>query len=636
MMVLSVVLALGGAVGEPVTERALIIGNNQSPTLGRPTLQYADDDAVRYRLTYGLMLPASNITLLTRFDRDTEQLTPAEVVPSAAPTRAAVVAAFEQLVQTSIQAQAKHERFVVTVIFAGHGDVNEGEGFIELEDGRLSAAELNGWLARINADETRLILDSCNSFAMVAPRKPGGKRFSTPKELASQVSRDLPKVGVFLSTSANAESYEWSELQSGIFSHIVRSGLADAADANADGAITYRELRGFVATAAQSVKNPNLRPQVLARGPAGDDDRVLFRVGGRGGEVAISGSPEQALRVSFQDSNGIRWVDANFAAGSTFVIHIPAVVAAGMVVHSSAGDQTIPDGVAAMKLEALPGAATPGLSARGVNSSLSALFSKPFGPNELAALEAEAQAADTLPAAPSLVGVSDQDFEKLRLLVEHLANVDASRRRVNAATQLSLGAVAAGVGIASTSVGFQHGPPDANDPVKAQRAVSGLGLLLGSVAEIGFGLGSLLIPQPSEVFLRNDWGSVSPADRFALVRRAEDLLSTWQRDDEAQRRLLLPTGIFAVALGVASVGLGIFAGLSASELFGSSMVNLLTMTGAVVMITGAQLLVDQSALDPRRHLFEQWFDGKQHDAAALSLSPLILPQGVGVAVSGHL
>jgi len=42
-------------------------------------------------------------------------------------------------------------------------------------------------------------------------------------------------VGVFLSTSAESEVFGWSELQSGVFSHAVRSGLMGAADANHDG-----------------------------------------------------------------------------------------------------------------------------------------------------------------------------------------------------------------------------------------------------------------------------------------------------------------------------------------------------------------------------------------------------------------
>lgn len=66
---------------------------------------------------------------------------------------------------------------------------------------------------------------------------------------------------MFVSTSAEAEVYEWSELQSGVFSHAVRSGLAGAAGADGDGAVSYDELRAFVDTATSEIRNAAFRPR---------------------------------------------------------------------------------------------------------------------------------------------------------------------------------------------------------------------------------------------------------------------------------------------------------------------------------------------------------------------------------------
>src|SRR5262249_25541258 len=130
-------------------------------------------------------------------------------------------------------------------VYAGHGDVDRGRGFLELRDGAFTSDDLERLLKRVAATRSHVILDSCNSFFVINSRKPGGTRFATPEDATRSLSARLPNVGVFLSTSAEAEVFEWSELQSGIFSHAVRSGLAGAADANGDGVVSYQELAAF-------------------------------------------------------------------------------------------------------------------------------------------------------------------------------------------------------------------------------------------------------------------------------------------------------------------------------------------------------------------------------------------------------
>src|SRR5689334_6111264 len=50
---------------------ALIVTNNRSGALGRPDLQYADDDGARYYELFLTLAPADHVRLLTEFDRDT-------------------------------------------------------------------------------------------------------------------------------------------------------------------------------------------------------------------------------------------------------------------------------------------------------------------------------------------------------------------------------------------------------------------------------------------------------------------------------------------------------------------------------------------------------------------------------------
>jgi len=241
---------LAATPAPPSTTLVLVVASNRGATLDRPPLQYADDDGAKYHEVFASLAGEANTTLLTEFDSDTARLFPKLAASVSSPTRAHVDAAVERFARQASEARRMGQHIGFYFVFAGHGDVDGGRGFLELSDGAFTADDLDALLRRIGADEAHVILDSCNSFFVLNPRKPGGRRFATPHDAAERLARQLPNVGVFLSTSAEAEVFEWSELQSGVFSHTVRSGLMGAADANHDGRVSYEELAAFVATAA--------------------------------------------------------------------------------------------------------------------------------------------------------------------------------------------------------------------------------------------------------------------------------------------------------------------------------------------------------------------------------------------------
>ena len=120
------------------------------------------------------------------------------------------------------------------------GDVQGGRGRLELADGAIDADYLEREvIVSMNADVGHVLLDSCNSFFVLNPRKPGGRRWATPEDTTRGVAQRHPNVGVLLSTNAEADVYEWSQLEAGVFSHEVRSGLTGAADVDGDGQVTY-------------------------------------------------------------------------------------------------------------------------------------------------------------------------------------------------------------------------------------------------------------------------------------------------------------------------------------------------------------------------------------------------------------
>ncbi|MEN9581538.1 MAG: hypothetical protein RJA70_4547, partial [Pseudomonadota bacterium] len=203
---------------------AVVIGNNKSLNARRPDLHYADDDAARYFQILQTMAP-ERVSLLSEFDRDTRRLFPEVESQAQRATRAGLLALGQSLKQQVSAANAAGHETELYFVFAGHGDVAQGEGFVELADARLTSSDLEQWLRAIPFTRAHVILDSCNSFFMLGVRKPGGRHFATSEDAARSLSSKLPNVGVFLSTSAEGEAFEWSEIQSGIFSHVVRSGL---------------------------------------------------------------------------------------------------------------------------------------------------------------------------------------------------------------------------------------------------------------------------------------------------------------------------------------------------------------------------------------------------------------------------
>jgi hypothetical protein len=88
-MILPLVLVLAAAPDSYV----IVVGNNQSPMLGRPQLAYADDDAVRAAEVFETLLAPSRVELLTELDSDTRRVFPEVELKAQPPRKDAVVAA---------------------------------------------------------------------------------------------------------------------------------------------------------------------------------------------------------------------------------------------------------------------------------------------------------------------------------------------------------------------------------------------------------------------------------------------------------------------------------------------------------------------------------------------------------------
>ena len=332
MVALCVAAVAGAARAEPtdagpppVARFAIVIGNNlpESPRAG--VLRFADDDALA---THQLLTDAGvHSALLARLDDTSQKLHP-EAVTDGPPRWANLSAAFDRIEQEMRRERAAGHPVELFLFYSGHGDVEHGEGYVLLEDRRLTRTLLAGLLERSPATRNHVVVDACKSYFLAFEKGPGGHRtpfsgsFAVPAELSAE---RLANTGFVLSTSSDRDSHEWERFGGGVFSHEVRSALRGAADADRDGRISYAELGAFLATAGQAVVNPRFRPDFLIRPPGGTSRDLATTLLGWDAPAASAVVLDQAMgHLYIETATGERVLDVHPAAQQELVLRVPA------------------------------------------------------------------------------------------------------------------------------------------------------------------------------------------------------------------------------------------------------------------------------------------------------------------------
>jgi len=298
---------------------AIILGVNNSVT-NDPPLRYADDDAAGYLELFRAL--GARTYLLSRFDEGTRRLHQQAAAEARDPRRADLGQMVEQVAADVALARGRGLPTVVYFVYAGHGNVDNGRGYLALEDARLYGADLEKLIVdRIGAGETHFIIDACYSVFLALSRGPGGERREAHGFSALGGLGARPGVGLLLSTSSARESHEWSEFQGGVFSHEVRSGLLGAADANGDGQVTYREIAAFVERANAPIPNEKFRPDVYAKEPSSAPPLLDLRPG-LGRRLELDG--DHPGHYFIEDARGVRLADFNNAPGQGLRMIRPA------------------------------------------------------------------------------------------------------------------------------------------------------------------------------------------------------------------------------------------------------------------------------------------------------------------------
>jgi caspase domain-containing protein len=381
----------GGATPRPaatVSRFAIVIGNNRPETGRAETLRYADDDALA---THRLLLEAGvDSVLLARLDDDSRKLHP-DFAPRGAPRGKELDDAFTAAATKMRAAAQLGAETELLVFYSGHGDVDGGEGYVVLEDRRLTRTLLHALLSGSPATRIHVFVDACKSYFLAFEKGPGGRRTPYAASLmAAGVPGRLANTGFVLSTTSDRDSHEWERYQAGILSHELRSALRGAADADRDGRITYAELGAFLMTANRDIPNPSFRPDFIVRPPGRDLAREVLRwdasrkpllLGGGGVGGAAGGPPLGHVYV--ESARGERLVDAHPARDQALALRLPDERPLFVRKHGDTAELVIderePVTVAWQE-------ATPEIGRKGaLHLAFEKLFASPFGPPEVTA-----------------------------------------------------------------------------------------------------------------------------------------------------------------------------------------------------------------------------------------------------------
>jgi len=468
--------ARAGPAGR-VKRFAVVIGNNHSGRSDTRDLRYADDDAVAM---HQLLAQAGvDSSLFVNLDAESRQLYPG--LRSAGRPRWSALRARLDRIEAEIRAAGRagvHTSLLV--FFSGHGDVANGEGYVELEDAHLSRTLLrSGILDRTSASEVHVVVDACRSYYLAFEKGAGGHRRRAAA--GPLVDRGRARIGYVLSTSSDRESHEWEAFQGGIFSHEVRSALRGAADVDRDGRVTYAELGAFLAVANRGIRNARFRPDFVVRPPAELTDELLGWSGAA--QALLLDLPGQGHMV-LEGPGGERVLDVHPLDGESLLVHLPGV--RPLFLRRADGDRefTIPaqPGTATLRLSSL-GAGPVRVASKGaLHLAFSQLFSAPFGVLDVVRYR-EAIASAPEPEPDAAVS-ADAD----------LGGGRATARRLTGATAIVAGV--AGLGLAGWAIersaeadrAEQSRRPDLNATVENARLAAGISLGVAASAAVVYWL----------------------------------------------------------------------------------------------------------------------------------------------------
>ncbi len=378
---LTLTLASATAAPPETASFAVVIANNKSLDGGLADLEFADDDGARYHELLSLF--ASEVRVLSVLDAKTQRLHPKTSAVAEVPTRAAVLDALEDTFEAIRAAKSAGKRTAFYFVYVGHGSVDDdGEGTMHLFDARFSRSDLfQRVISKSPATVNHVVIDACNAYLLVAKRGAGDAAVN--RAIDDFLDREdldrYPNTGVLLSTSNASDVHEWGRFAAGIFSHEVRSALAGAADVDADGEVTYDEVRAFLYAANGRIRDPRAKLEPFVAAPRVRLAEPLFERRRAAAAPSVHVPSTLADRYFLEDGRGVRFADFNMSPdGPVTMTLVPQSV---YFLRTDDSERVIPlDAVASVDASNLPSQPIE-LERRGAEeiSFRRDLFSIPFG-----------------------------------------------------------------------------------------------------------------------------------------------------------------------------------------------------------------------------------------------------------------
>ncbi|MBN2714547.1 MAG: hypothetical protein JXX14_01755 [Deltaproteobacteria bacterium] len=333
-----ILLSVGSAQANETQGRSyvVLVGNNAPPDAQRgqlATLRYADDDVIR--VYYYFKRFATQVHLLTVPDEASQRRYPDIASVAQVPSMANLQRVVASLSLQIERDKAKGHTPVVYLYFSGHGVKNEqGIPGLVLADGKLTRDKLyQKVIEAMDAEYTHLFVDACYAEGIVGSRGMFDQEESatqvmlTPEEhrvSSLPVASRVPGLGIFVSSSANRQSHEWSKLESGVFTHVVLSGLSGLADINNDGRIAYSELYAFTLAANRGVKKSLARVQVVVAPPKRNQNVPIVDISNVADAAFVTGDLSSMGHFYVELEDGSRFLDGNLDGIQSTRFWLPA------------------------------------------------------------------------------------------------------------------------------------------------------------------------------------------------------------------------------------------------------------------------------------------------------------------------
>ena len=159
-------------------------------------------------------------------------------------------------------------------IYAGHGDVADGEGVLELEDDRIDGSFIEQPSSRgsRHAPSTSCSTAAIRSSSSI-PASPGVDGGRPPRH-GLRFFGSAPRGGALsLHQQRRATCSSGPRSNRGCSATRFVRGFSGGADVNADGKVSYQELAGFVERANTGIVRPAIAPSSLLPRAAGRQSR---------------------------------------------------------------------------------------------------------------------------------------------------------------------------------------------------------------------------------------------------------------------------------------------------------------------------------------------------------------------------